>query len=321
MKFKIYAVVMSCALLSPLGVAQDAAPTNRVPTKDVPAPGPRHPLLWKVSDADNSIYLLGSFHLLKESDYPMPEEIDRAFRDSSSLYFESDPAAIDTTETQAMARKYMGFDDGRTLSSVISPQAAAKLGTLMSASGTSLQAVEPFEPWAVSLSLSLGVMQALGFRSDMGLDRRMAERATEAGKPVHGLETVEAGFAALDGVPMAEQLRDLDEFLDNPLKIGRRLQDLHDWWRSGDVAALEAEMQAEMVAKTPETYRLLVVERNRNWMPQLVRRLADEHKDNTLVVVGAMHLLGSDGLVEQLRAKGYKVERVCDGCEAPASVH
>lgn len=80
-------------------------------------------------------------------------------------------------------------------------------------------------------------------------------------------------------------------------------------------------MQAEMVAKTPETYRLLVVERNRNWMPQLVRRLADEHKDNTLVVVGAMHLLGSDGLVEQLRAKGYKVERVCDGCEAPASVH
>lgn len=321
MKIRLYAVFLSCALLSPLCVAQDAAPAHRVPTKDVQAPGPRHPLLWKVSDADNSIYLLGSFHMLKDGDYPMPVEIDRAFQDSSSLYFESDPAVIAAPETQAMARKFMGFDDGRTLSSVISPQAAAKLGTLMSASGASLQAVEPFEPWAVSLSLSLGVMQALGFRSDMGLDRRMAERATMAGKPMHGLETVEAGFTALDGVPMAEQLRELDEFLDNPLKVGRRLQDLHDWWRTGDVAALEAEMQEEVVANYPETYRRVVVERNRNWLPQLQRRLTDEHSGNTLVVVGAMHLLGADGLVEQLRAKGYKVERVCDGCELPASVH
>jgi hypothetical protein len=90
---------------------------------------------------------------------------------------------------------------------------------------------------------------------------------------------------------------------------------MHAWWRTGNVAKLDSEMRAEMASKTPESYRLLDVARNDAWLPKVEARLKDSKADDTLVVVGTLHLLGSDGLVEKLRAKGYTVERVCNGCE------
>lgn len=307
--------ILLCALLvsAEPSLAQESSHAA-VPVKPAAT---QHPLLWKVSDADNSVYLLGSFHMLKPGDLPLPEEVDRAFEDSTSLLFEVDPAVLEAPETVAEAQRYMGFDDGKTtLSSVIPKETAERLDTLLSAGGNSLQAVEQYEPWAVSTILSLGLMQAMGFRQDLGVDRWMAERAAKAGKPAGGLETAADGLAALDAVPYPEQVHDLDDFLDDPQRVINRLQVMHDDWRSGDVAGLAQLMQTELVDKSPDTYRLVVVQRNRNWLPQVERRLAGEHRDNTLVVVGAMHLLGPDGLVEQLRAKGYKVERVCDGCAA-----
>ena len=307
--------LLLCALL--VSAEPSLAQESRRAEVPVKPAATQHPLLWKVSDADNSMYLLGSFHMLKPGDLPLPAEVDRAFEDSTSLLFEVDPAVLEAPETVAEAQRYMGFDDGKTtLSSVIPKETAERLGTLLSAGGNSLQAVEQYEPWAVSTMLSLGLMQALGFRQDLGVDRWMAERAAKAGKPAGGLETAADGFAALDAVPYPEQVRDLDDFLEDPQRSVNRMRVMHDDWRAGDVAGLTQLMQSEMVDKSPDTYRLVVVQRNRNWLPQVERRLTGEHKDNTLVVVGAMHLLGPDGLVEQLRAKGYKVERVCDGCAA-----
>ncbi|QNN47243.1 TraB/GumN family protein [Thermomonas brevis] len=303
MKPRLLALAL-CALLIPAAHA------------DQPAQDGKRPLLWKVSDADNSVYLLGSFHLLKADDYPLPAEVDRAFDDSASLLFEVDPAAMTAPESVAAMQKYMAYEDGKTLSAVLPKPTLAKLGTLVSASGGSLQALEHSEPWAVNLGLVLGITQAMGFRPELGLDRKLMERAQDAGKPAAGLETVEDQMKAMDAVPYAEQAQGLEEFLDDPQKSIREMGDMHAWWRAGDVAKLDAEMRAEMARKTPESYRLLDVERNQAWLPQVEKRLSDSKKDNTLVVVGALHLLGGDGLVEQLRAKGYTVERMCDACAA-----
>lgn len=287
------------ACASPLSAASDEA---------------AKPLLWKVSDADNSVYLLGSFHLLKQEDYPLPAELDRAFNDSKTLMFEVDPAALTSPETQASMQKYMAYEDGKTLSTVLPKDTLNKLNTLLSAGGGSLQAVEHSEPWAVNLSLVLSVTQAMGFRPELGVDQYFMRRAAEAGKPATGLETIDDQMRAMDGVPYAEQAQGMEEFLNDPQKSIRQLQELHGWWRAGNVEKLDEQMRAEMARKTPESYRLLDVERNNSWLPQVEKRLVDEKKDNTLIIVGALHLLGSDGLVEQLRAKGYTVERVCDAC-------
>ena len=303
MKSRLFALAL-CALLLPAAHA------------DQPAADAKRPLLWKVSDSDNAVYLLGSFHLLKEDDYPLPAEVDRAFDDSASLLFEIDPAAMTSPESATVMQKYMAYDKGQTLSTVLPKATLARLSTLVSAGGGSVQALEHSEPWAVNLGLVLGVTRAMGFRPELGLDRTLMARASAAGKPTGGLETVEDQVKAMDTVPHAEQAQELEEFLADPQKAVREMGDMHAWWRTGDVTRLDSGMRAEMARKTPESYRLLDVARNQAWLPQVEKRLVDPGKDNTIVVVGALHLLGSDGLVEQLRAKGYTVERICDACAA-----
>jgi uncharacterized protein YbaP (TraB family) len=131
------------------------------------------------------------------------------------------------------------------------------------------------------------------------------ERAAKAGKSTAGLETMEAQLKAMDTVPYAEQALEIDEFLGNPQQLIQELTETHTAWRSGDAATLDTKMRAEMAQKTPESYRLLNLDRNLRWLPLVEQRLTASKSDNTLVVVGALHLLGADGL---------KVERLCDSC-------
>lgn len=311
---RLLALALAAALALPAHADQPTvAPGARAAAA---AKGGARPLLWKVSDADNDVYLLGSFHLLKPEDYPMPAGIDRAFDDAESLLFEVDPREMTAPETVATMQKYMAYDNGQSLSMVLPKATLERLGTLVSASGSSLQALEQSEPWAVSLGLVLGVSHAMGFKPELGLDRHLMERAATAGKPASGLETVDEQLKAMDAVPYPEQAQGLDEFLMDPRKASRQLQDMHDWWRAGDADRLDKEMRADMATKSPQSYQLLDVDRNDAWLPQIERRLTGSKSDDTLVVVGTLHLLGDDGLVEKLRAKGYTVERVCEGCEA-----
>jgi len=313
LKSRLLCLALAAALALPVAFAEQ-------PQAAAPAAQPaRHALLWKVSDADNSVYLLGSFHLLKQDDYPLPKEIDAAFEDAESLVFEVDPREMTAPETMATIQKYAAYDAGKSLSTVLPKATHDKLGNLMSLSGGSVQALEQSEPWMVSLSLVLGVTNALGFKADLGMDRHLMARAAEAGKPTAGLETIEQQMKAMDAVPHAEQAQGLDEFLDDPKQAIKQLQDMHDWWRAGDVAKLDRDMRAEMAKKSPESYRLLDVDRNNAWLPKVEARLKESKADDTLVVVGTLHLLGDDGLVEKLRAKGYAVERICNDCEKGSS--
>lgn len=304
-------------LLSPALVIALALPVAfaEQPQTATPAAAPaRQALLWKVSDADNSVYLLGSFHLLKPDDYPLPKEIDAAFDDAESLVFEIDPREMTAPETMATIQKYAAYAAGKSLSTVLPKATHDKLGNLISLSGGSVQALEQSEPWMVSLSLVLGITNALGFKSELGMDRHLMARAAEAGKPTAGLETIEDQMQAMDSVSHAEQAQGLQDFLDDPKQAIQQLQDMHGWWRAGDVARLDSDMRAEMAKKSPESYKLLDVDRNNAWLPKVEARLKESGADDTLLVVGTLHLLGDDGLVEKLRAKGYTVERVCDGC-------
>jgi uncharacterized protein YbaP (TraB family) len=313
---RLFTLALVAAFALPVHADQSTKPAASPVVSTPAAKSVARPVLWKVSDADNDVYLLGSFHLLKADDYPLPVEIDRAFDDAESLLFEIDPREMTAPETVATMQKYMAYEDGQSLSKVLPKATLERLGTLVSASGGSVQALEQSEPWAVSLGLVLGVSQAMGLKADLGLDRHLMERAAKAGKPAGGLETVDAQMRAMDSVPYPEQAQGLDEFLVDPKKAVQQLQDMHAWWRAGDVERLDTGMRADMARKSPQSYKLLDVDRNDAWLPQIEKRLTGSSSDDTLVVVGTLHLLGSDGLVEKLQAKGYKIERVCDACEA-----
>ncbi|WP_147651322.1 TraB/GumN family protein [Vulcaniibacterium gelatinicum] len=323
-------LLLSAAVLAVLAVAHAAAPE---PAKNAPPAASKAaakadtaapqaspvPLLWKVSDADNSLYLLGSFHLLKPDDYPLAAEVDAAFADAEALVFEVAPEELAAqAEVAAKFQQAAQYADGLSLSKVVPAQTLQKLEKMAAMSGASLATMENVEPWAVNLGLLIGVSQALGFRPEQGLDRHLMQRAAEAKKPAAGLETLDSQFAALDATPHAEQVADLDEFLSDPQKAIGKLLDMHAAWRAGDADKLDGTLRQEMARERPATYKRINVDRNRAWLPKLEARLKQPGTDDTLVVVGALHLLGSDGVVEMLRAKGYKVERICNACGADA---
>lgn len=265
------------------------------------------PLLWKVEKDAGTVYLLGSFHMLKPSDYPLSPAIDAAFDDAEHVLFEVAPAEMTSPETAKLAQRYARSEDGRTLRQSISPETAAKLQAFLG-SEAALAASDPFEPWFLSMNMTVMAMAQAGFDPSKGLDMHLMQRAAEADKPTAGLETVEDQFRALDATPLDEQDVMLADSLESLPELRERLEQLHDYWRTADVAGLEKMTRTEMHDKTPVAYTLLNVERNQRWLPKIEAMLSEQ--DDRLVVVGAMHLLGDDGLVRQLERKGFAVVRV-----------
>lgn len=310
------ATLSSAAILSS---DDSGAPGTQAALASTPALAPPLPLLWKVSDADNSVYLLGSFHLLKSTDYPVSADIDAAFSAAEQVVFEVTPEQLDDP---ANAQKFLaaaGYGDARTLSTVLPSGLRGKLDAMLARKGGSVAKLDGFEPWFVNLSLVLGMAQSIGFSTEHGLDRHLMQKAAAAGKPIGGLETLDVQLRALDSAPMPEQIVGLAEFVNRPEDMPGMLGDLHDAWRQGDVERLDQVTRAEMQAKTPATYRQINVERNDAWTPKLQAMLDGSDDADTLVVVGALHLLGDDGVVAKLRAKGYDVERICSACANPAA--
>ena len=315
-------------LVAAIATVSAVAATQSGPRKAASVPqAPPVPLLWKVSDGDNDLYLLGSFHLLKPGDYPLSHDVDLAFEDAESLVFELSPEEMNSPAlARAMAQAALRTD-GMPLSHELPEPMLKQLQAWTKANADTLEAMGlhgdmllAFDAWFVGLTISIIEMRKRGLDPELGLDRHFMARATNAGKPAIGLEKGREQIAIFDTMGKVEQLQFLEESLSEAHKSGTEIEGMHTAWRQGDAAQLWERLGVEMREKSPKLYQRVNVARNDAWVPKLQAMLDREGSDDTLVVVGALHLLGDDGVVEKLRAKGYRVERVCTGCPPQAPV-
>ena len=271
---------------------------------------PPRPLLWKVSDADNSIYLLGSFHLLKPTDYPLAPSTDAAFDDAEQVVFELAPSDLTSPElAQAMAGAALR-GDGRTLEQAL-PEATWKaLKAHLQGRGIDPVKMQQYDAWFVSLLVALTEMQVAGLTTDHGLDKHFADRTVAAAKRTRGLETIDQQIALFEGMTQEQQVQSLESTLEDIADMRGVIDEMHRLWRAGDEAGLFAATGAQMRDEFPALYDRMNRDRNRAWIPELRALLEESDEDDALVVVGAMHLLGEDGVVEGLRKAGYRVERL-----------
>ncbi|HMB56329.1 MAG TPA: TraB/GumN family protein [Arenimonas sp.] len=271
---------------------------------------PPKPLLWKVGDADNHIYLLGSFHALKPEDYPVAPAVDAAFADAETVVFELSPQEMQSPELMQKMLRAAAQPPGRTLEQNLSPRSWQQLQAYTSERGLPLQTFEHFDPWFMALVISSTEMQRTGFDPKQGLDQQLMTRAADAGKPTRGLESVDEQIAALDSMSEEEQRQALTEALDESATMKSELDTLHAQWRAGDDKALFAAMGTKLQHEYPKLYQRIDVDRNNAWLPKIRQMLDQQSGTDTLVVVGSLHLLGPDGLIAKLKAAGYKVERL-----------
>jgi uncharacterized protein YbaP (TraB family) len=293
-----------CAVALALLIAGTAAAT------------PPTPMLWKVSKGQSTVYLLGSMHALRESDYPLSADVDSAYKSADKLVFEVAPEDLLSPESQANALKHgMYQDPAHQLKDDLQKATWDDLQAYGMKSKVPIAALQRFEPWMVSLTLVVMESSKLGINPDAGLDMHFIKMSGADHKAADGLETSDQQLAIMYTLPMHEQDDMLRQTLDEMDDFAKDMNEEHDIWRRGDVAGMLAETKKDF-DKFPDLYQKLVAQRNRNWVPQ-IEKMLDGHKGNTLVIVGALHLAGNDGVVRLLQKDGYTVERVCTGCKNP----
>ena len=287
------------------------------------APAAPVPLLWKVSDKDNAVYLLGSFHLLRPGDYPLSSDADAAFADAERVLFELSPEEMRSPALPQLMAQAAIRTDGKTLQQDLDAETWARFEAwgrtnqaTLQQMGLSPQMLTVFEPWFIAVTISIVEMTKQGLDPKLGLDNHFMDQALAAGKPAAGLERAQEQIGVLDGMEATEQRQFIVEALDQAEKGSAETERLHQAWRRGDAEGLWSGMAADMKRQYPRLYRRINVERNDAWVPRIQQILTQPGDDDALVVVGALHLLGDDGVVEKLRARGYQVERICSACKA-----
>ena len=275
------------------------------------------PLLWKVTGpGDSRVYLLGSFHLLRAEDYPLAADVDQAFAASNRLMFELSPGDMQSPELGRKMMQAAVRTDGSELRRDLDAPTWTKLQAYAAANNLPLAQLQGMKPWFVGLTITLSQLTRMGLDPELGLDRHFMKRAADAGKPSSGLESIDTQIGVLAQMSEKEQQQMVAEALDQAEQADVLGRKLHDAWRRGDDKLLWNEMALDMRRQYPQLYKRINTDRNDAWVPKLQQQL-QAGQGGTLVVVGALHLLGEDGVVEKLRAKGFKVERVCTGCAKP----
>lgn len=263
--------------------------------------------LWLMQDADNRVWLLGSIHLLRETDYPLPEPVRAAYEDAEALVMELDMDALDPTMVGAVMFARGSPPEGETLASMMG---AAKFGAAREAAaraGIDLTRLQGAEPWYAALTVTQLQLARHGYDPRHGLDAHMAAAARRDRKPVEGLETFEEQIAFFDTLSVDIQSDMLLEALSELEDLEAGMEETVAAWRRGDGDYLAAELLEELKAY-PDLYETLVAARNRAWAPRLAELL--ERDGDWLVVIGALHLVGPDSVLELLAADGLEITQL-----------
>jgi len=264
-----------------------------------------HPLsLWQVAGQQNRVYLLGSIHLLREQDHPLPSAIYDAYRDAETLIMELDMDDLDPVEGQMLTNELGLLRDGTTLADLMGEAKYAEAAALAEAIQVPIGLLSQSEPWLAAMNVELLLLTRMGFDPAFGIEARFSELAQADAKEIVGLETLRQQFELLDGLSLDAQRSMLLEALAGGIGIQDQMDAMIDAWKAGDVAFLEDNLLADMES-FPELNRVIVVDRNRAWATQIEAILDDT--DDYLVVVGALHLVGEQGVPALLADRGHTV--------------
>lgn len=273
------------------------------------APASAQPAFWVVRDADSTIYLLGTIHLLKPETVWRGPKLDAAINQADELWLElptTDPEAMQGEMLQLVS-KY-GLAPQAPLSKDLTPEEMKTLDDAAKLAGLSAAQLNFFRPWFAALTISTAAMTHAGYDPASGVDSKIETlfRAREI-KP-KGLETAEEQISIFAGMSREQELEYLRQTMDEYERAPVELDKMVTSWAAGDVPALEELFVTEMKEEGPDLYQTLLVNRNANWTNQIQEML--KGKGVTFIAVGAGHLIGPDSVLAMLKARGIESERV-----------
>lgn len=264
-----------------------------------------HGFIWSLERDGQKGWLLGSLHLLTPDAYPLPSSMESALQSAQVLVEEADPDELKAPEAAAELLRRALYPSGQTLEAHVSAATYRTIIDRATAAGLPVQMVQQMRPWMVAVTLAAVEMQRSGFDPALGIDKHFRDRASVLGMPVQMLETALEQISMLESLGPTLQDALVLETLEGASTEALQAHALMRAWKAGDAAGIE-RILVDGMKDAPEVHRVLFVERNNRWVPKIEACLV---KARCLIVVGAGHLVGRDGLVEMFRRRGYRVEQ------------
>ncbi|MEM1234930.1 MAG: TraB/GumN family protein [Pseudomonadota bacterium] len=273
--------------------------------EDLPPVG--EPPIWTLSDADTTIHLFGTVHILKPETEWKTSTLETVLGEIDALYFEADVASPEAAAEMARLVPQLGvFTDGTKLSDLLDPEELREVEEAATLIGLPMAAIEPMKPWLATVQMSVLALQKQGYAADSGVETVLTSEALDRGIPLRFLESAAEQLNFFADLPIDDQV----EFLvtssiqieDDP----NLLDTLVEEWAEGDVDDLAAILAEPDMMGSDGVYDVLIVERNQNWVSQ-IKSLMEAEAGTFLMAVGAAHLAGDDSVVEMLRAEGIAV--------------
>jgi uncharacterized protein len=271
------------------------------------AQGAGRNFLWKATKAGSTMYLVGSVHLLAKDYYPLNPALEAAFKDSDRLVEEVDLGEMMATENQLSMLMEGMLPSGQSLENVVSKATFELVSKRLETLGMPVEPLKRMKPWLLAITMLGMEWQKAGFEAELGLDKHFYDLARSANKPVEGLETIRFQISQFDGMTNDEQERLLSETIKELDTQQAEVTKLADAWKAGDVETVERIVLQDLRSDR-RLYDRMLVNRNKNWLPKIEALAAKGGRP--FIVVGAAHLVGSDGLIAMLRARGYSVEQL-----------
>jgi uncharacterized protein len=257
--------------------------------------------LWELHGKHNTVYLLGSIHVLRPSDYPLAPAVLEAYGNSKSILMEVNVEEISSAQVQAEMLASAVLPEGKTLPEVLGQQRYERAAALAHEVGVELSMFDQFAPWFAAEAISQLQLTQLGFQPESGVEMYFMERARTDGKSVAGLETVHEQISIFQNMPLDTQAEYLASSLEQAHDLPQEVDSMVRAWQHGDTQWFANELRSEF-KQDSRLYQSVLGARNRKWVPKIEALLNDDK--NYLVIVGTGHLAGEGSVIELLKKDG-----------------
>ncbi|MCF6204432.1 MAG: TraB/GumN family protein [Methylococcaceae bacterium] len=261
--------------------------------------------LWRVSKGDSELFIGGTIHMLSHRDYPLPVEFEMAYKKADMVVFETDIQAMTQQENQQKFITRVTYKGNKTLKDDLRPKTYSVLTDYLSSIGLNIGVLNQYKPPMIMITLVLAELQRLEL-AEAGVDEFFNKKALVDGKALGELESFETQLSVIENLAKGHEDEMVLSTITDMKKLSVIMTDMKIAWRAGDVNTLEKLGIMPMKSEFPELYQLLLVKRNNSWIPKIEELLKTPEVE--LVLVGALHLVGSEGVFSKLRAQGYTVE-------------
>ena len=271
--------------------------------------------MWEIQGGKNNAYLLGSIHIMPEDTYPLDDKIENAFKEADVLVVEVDITTIDQGKIQAFIAEKACYEEGKNLQTEIPAEMYKSLSDKFEELGVPMTQIDIYKPWFVSMNLGLLSLQKLNVTAGQGIDLHFLNQANEKEMEILDLETAGAQLEILASNPDQVQVDYLQYSIEDYEQGVVVFMEMLEAWKTGDTEKMNKVSKVKMLELGEELpgmidfYNKLFTERDEKILQKIIEHLENEDDHTYFIIVGALHLVGEDGLIKLLNNEGYKTKQ------------